>query len=403
VILTDKFIDLLIQKVNITSQVGLPLDLLAVNDNASINNTRTVFRPDLFMLKAVSEHIVLVILCSILLMGVIYWIALRIVSKAILGEHVSEHFRVVRPSDSKCTLPGLRYLESLSCSYGSNSVLLLNADTIRARKAFAELKLALYVDTIFNIEECLEQINDAFLFETELDTYISRIKHGNNTLVLIAFSGLDLITCKAEERRDALTLLSNLSEKKRVKLIIVAETKVKFYEYSYRVKQPDKNSALNEYWDEQQIIEFVLVQAGPLYRHKWELCTDREKLLLWQIAQGGMLNPMNAGALEHLVRRGYLIRHRGWHIINHSYARFILTAVTPHQVEAWDKLNKEGAWQLLKIPVFVIIIALAAVFYYFSGDSLHSYISIVTALLGLVPALVNSVNLVRGNSPIESD
>ena len=83
------------------------------------------------------------------------------------------------------------------------------------------------------------------------------------------------------------------------------------------------------------MIEYCGANFGADYRYRWELCTKAERLVLLQLAHGMQPNPMNIEPLEHLVRRGYVYRYYGWHIINESFKRFVLTAENKDTVAQW--------------------------------------------------------------------
>ncbi|RDV26002.1 hypothetical protein DXV75_07910 [Alteromonas aestuariivivens] len=153
---------------------------------------------------------------------------------------------------------------------------------------------------------------------------------------------------------------------------------------------------LNDYWYPEQVIEFMQEQAGPFYRRKWEECTVQEKLILWKMAHGASINPANERVIERLVRRCYLYRDKGWHLVNESFRQFILTAEKDSVVSQWVDNTSEGAWSVLRIPIFAVLLVLLAIFVYSSGSSLNTLLSIATATLGLIPLLIKNVSLLKG-------
>lgn len=143
-------------------------------------------------------------------------------------------------------------------------------------------------------------------------------------------------------------------------------------------------------------IEFMLVHAGALYRRKWEECTVKEKLTLWKMAHGASINPESAIIIERLVRRCYLFRDKGWQLVNESFRQFILTAEPESVIKGWMDNTSSGAWSVLRIPIFAILLVLLAIFIYSSGSSLNTLLSIATATLGLIPLLIKNLSLLRG-------
>mgnify|MGYP006261739479 FL=1 len=141
----------------------------------------------------------------------------------------------------------------------------------------------------------------------------------------------------------------------------------------------------------------MLVYATPLYRRKWEECTRQEKLILWKVANGASINPSNTMVIEHLVRRGFLYRHKGWHLVNESFRRFILVAEDEATINDWLDNAGTGTWNVLRIPIFALLLVLLVIFVYSSGSSMNSLLSVATATLGLIPLLLKNISLLKGS------
>lgn len=176
-----------------------------------------------------------------------------------------------------------------------------------------------------------------------------------------------------------------------------------FNEYHAQIKLTDPNAKisapnLHQHWKPNQIIDFFAVHAGALYRMKWELCTKNERFLLYQLASGGNANPLNIEVLEHLMRRGYIYRDAGWHVVNDSFKRFILSAEREESIIEWQSDANSGIWSLLRIPIFTMVLVLLVVTVFSSGQAIDSAIGIMTAVLGMVPLLLRNVALLKGSS-----
>ncbi|MGQ8364606.1 cache domain-containing protein [Glaciecola sp. 1036] len=475
---TDNLIDHIFRKMAFQSDFGTQLSYLAKIEELSTDKSESklIYRPDGLMLAASNNNLGFVILSFIGLFVLLFQMLKHLVVKRMMGEHIPEHFRVVRPCDNFAG-KGMSYpyLLKLSRTVDCQGVLLLNATTKLASNIFNELNLQLFNNKLHHINDCLERVNDLYLFEEEVKVALD--KTAPEQVLIIAIYGLEQVSGDLKLSSQALSLLNSLHVNKRIKLVIVADTsplyrlmhqqaysgkfdpeiepnidlitgwtrlfsefdkeyawlpqqknrlknpvdirkvveyeakgwqslaqvKDKFYEYHNRVKQQKEEKDLAHYWMPEQVIEFFLVQAGPIYRRQWELCTINEKLALWQMASGASLNPSNAGVLEHLVRRGYIYRDKGWNIINESFTRFILSAESERTVASWLDKSSAGIWPILRIPIFTIFIVIVVVLYYSSGDSLTSFISIATATLGLIPLVLKNLNLVKGEALPETD
>ncbi|MCW8108392.1 hypothetical protein OPS25_07790 [Alteromonas ponticola] len=150
------------------------------------------------------------------------------------------------------------------------------------------------------------------------------------------------------------------------------------------------------YWNADQIIEYFLAHCGAFYRKQWELCTLGEKLALYQMANGARINPEKDDVIAHLQRRGYIYRCNGWHIINHSFTKFIKNAEADDVFQKWTRDIDNSTWQFIRLPLFTILILLGAAVAVSSGQSLDSVLGIFTATLTLLPLLFKNIHLFKG-------
>lgn len=115
------------------------------------------------------------------------------------------------------------------------------------------------------------------------------------------------------------------------------------------------------------------------------------------MARGLEPNPNNQEPLEHLLRRGFVFRNHGWHIINRRFAKFVLTAESPKDWENWLSEAKESHWRYLRIPLFAVIITIIAILVYSATDALETSIGILGGILGLIPLAVRNFSMLRGS------
>ncbi|MGY0311450.1 hypothetical protein ACV4QK_06090 [Alteromonas macleodii] len=345
---------------------------------------------------------------------------------------------------------------------GLRSKLVLNTSRLCAQVKLNELKEeegVLYEQQVFRIMDCLDKFYSSsehiekFYFLEKLGRFLANNKKQK---VIVAISALEQISLDSSLRKDALAFLYEMHVNRNVTLVIVAETAPlyriicpnayqptsnlvvdidektgwtklfsefdKYYAWSpvfkKRISNPfDVNVLLKHElhaWPEletlkakyqetslqepEQVIEFVLVHAGPIYRRKWEECTVNEKVILWRMAHGANINPESSATIERLVRRCYLYRDKGWHLINESFRQFILTAEPESVMKEWLDNTNLGFWSVLRVPVFALLFVLIAVFIYSSGSSLDTFLGIATATLGLIPLLIKNLSLLRGGA-----
>lgn len=153
---------------------------------------------------------------------------------------------------------------------------------------------------------------------------------------------------------------------------------------------------LQDYWTEEQVIEFYTEHAGAIYRYRWEICTKDERVLMYQLATGHIANPLAHEPLEHLIRRGYIVNCGRWILASKSFSNFVLSAETHDTYDRWLEESKESFWRYLRIPLFIMIFVLFGFIVYSATEAYESVIGLMTALLGLFPLLLRNFSLFKG-------
>jgi len=153
--------------------------------------------------------------------------------------------------------------------------------------------------------------------------------------------------------------------------------------------------SVNRYWSKEQIIDYFNSAAAARYQQKWQLCTIQEKVLLISLQKGDIPNPRNRIPLEHLVRRGYIFYDQGWHLVNVSFGRFLLTAEDPVTVRQWIHATRESLWKYARIPLGIGLLLLLGLLAYTATDSLQSLIALLAAMLGIIPVIFNNLSLFK--------
>ena len=143
------------------------------------------------------------------------------------------------------------------------------------------------------------------------------------------------------------------------------------------------------------ILQYISTHAGSIYRHRWSFCTKEEKLMLYQLSKGMMINPLNIEPLEHLMRRGFIRRDPNWSIVNHSFARFVLTAESEPIYSKWVTASERGLWKILRVPLFTSALVILGILMYSSQEATESFLALSASVLALLPLLLRSVSLVK--------
>jgi hypothetical protein len=145
------------------------------------------------------------------------------------------------------------------------------------------------------------------------------------------------------------------------------ETQGALHEFGCRILPPVESTSSASV-ERDKIIAQLLDQADPYYRLLWGTCTADERLVLFQLAYDGWANPKNTKAIQHLLRRGLVVRRRmakapgdarrvarpvGLRIMNESFRTFVLRSQHPLEMERWEREGRESLWRALRLSFLV--------------------------------------------------
>jgi hypothetical protein len=129
-------------------------------------------------------------------------------------------------------------------------------------------------------------------------------------------------------------------------------------------------------------VEALSEKAFALYKLLWSACTRPEKLLLVQVAQTGLVNPICKDTLLDLMRKRLVTLQPYPKLMNESFARFLESAASREQIENWEKESGESHWHTIR-NVLIILLLFALLMIGVSQDhALQQISTILTAVLG---------------------
>jgi hypothetical protein len=130
-----------------------------------------------------------------------------------------------------------------------------------------------------------------------------------------------------------------------------------------------------------ELIDELQEKAYALYKLFWSACTRPEKLMLVQLAQTGLVNPLGKDTLQELIRKGLIVMTPYPKIMNESFERFLQTAADREQIAKWEKEGGESHWPLVR-NVLMILLVFALVMIGVSQDHTLQAISGIVAAVG---------------------
>jgi len=136
-----------------------------------------------------------------------------------------------------------------------------------------------------------------------------------------------------------------------------------------------------------EIAELVRLHARSFYASLWRLCSKRERVLLFRLAQGDLVNPANNDDLTHLLERGILRRDPLIRLPNMSIKRFIVSAEPLERFNEWAGISKISAWSVVRIPL-VALILLISITVAFMGKETSDYVLALLGTAATMPTLL---------------
>ena len=160
--------------------------------------------------------------------------------------------------------------------------------------------------------------------------------------------------------------------------------------------KPYKESTkVQRYWS---TINLILIHAEAFYRFKWELCSNAEKLALYNLAKDRLLNPDNSQMVEHLAMQGLIkVEDEKLMLVNQSFAYFVLNAEPPETMVKLERYSEQGIWKNNRVSIFAIVILILISVAYLSGESLLIVFGSIAGVLTTIASITNSANLIRSH------
>lgn len=152
---------------------------------------------------------------------------------------------------------------------------------------------------------------------------------------------------------------------------------------------------------DRDVIELVALHGEVHFRKAWEYCTREERLALYHLAQGKLINMANHRLVEHLLRRGLVVFEPEPRIKSVSLMEFIRNAELPGRMEAWAAEAAEGLWQSVRVPFFVVLMLVVAWIAYSSGDALQAVVALVATSVAVIGQALRLLGMAGFSTPVK--
>jgi hypothetical protein len=145
----------------------------------------------------------------------------------------------------------------------------------------------------------------------------------------------------------------------------------------------------------------MLERADPYYRLVWKECSSEQKFVLSQLAEDGLVNPMNGRAIRQLIRRGFIVRDPQFRIMNESFRRFLRSVTTDALKQNWLRESRRSGWGKLHGVFFTTMIVLGIFLLTTQNALWESSAAYVTTAFGALGTLAKLFNTYRGSTASE--
>ncbi len=146
---------------------------------------------------------------------------------------------------------------------------------------------------------------------------------------------------------------------------------------------------------EREIVEYFSLCGEAHYRAAWEACTRNERLALYQLARGRLVNVENLDTIEHLRRRGLIVVEPYARLASSSFADFVQHAELPGTFERWEAEASEGLWQSIRMPLMIVLLLVLVWIAFSSGEALNIVVALFGTALTFLGTLFRAISFVR--------
>lgn len=146
------------------------------------------------------------------------------------------------------------------------------------------------------------------------------------------------------------------------------------------------------------VIFKLQITSHYFYTYIWQSLTKEEKFLLYDLAEDGLVNPVDDYNLSMLISKGLIIKPDGTlRLFNKGFRNFILTSIGASEVNRIkEQVKDNGNWSSLKVPLIISLLAIAGFLIASEQEAYSKIITYVTAIGAGIPAVLKIFSLFPG-------
>ncbi len=155
-----------------------------------------------------------------------------------------------------------------------------------------------------------------------------------------------------------------------------------------------------------QLLDLIRERATHHYRELWATCTPREKLVLLNLAQDGLVNTKSRETVRRLMAKGLIRSLPQLALMNHTFEQFLLTASPQAEIRALEGARESSEWDQFRMPLTVAMIGGLLFFVVTQKELFDATFAAMGTVVTAIPAAVrligfsqNSVGAVASSRP----
>ncbi|MCG8458298.1 MAG: hypothetical protein MI919_18630 [Holophagales bacterium] len=156
-----------------------------------------------------------------------------------------------------------------------------------------------------------------------------------------------------------------------------------------RDENEEPDDRLLEYAAPRQIVSQVGHMARAYYHAIWVGCRTDERVVLYQLAKDGVVNPKNYGVVSDLLLKGLVIRRPNLRMMNHSFGRFVLNTVDRATLVQWEEEVGTSAWSVFKWLLPLPLLLLGGYLFVTQPSAFSNVVGLVVAVGSVLPTFHN--------------
>jgi len=140
------------------------------------------------------------------------------------------------------------------------------------------------------------------------------------------------------------------------------------------------------------------IEGGKdLYEFIWNKCSEKEKYLLYDYANDGLINYKNTPEIYNLIDKGVFTLDEGDKIrlFSPAFRAYLISKAETAEIIQLHKMHKENSnWQSLRMPLLILLVGIASLIFFTQQETFQKLVGLavgVGTLFSQIPKLLGIV------------